>query len=60
MYHSLLLRRRFGVMLMQCFELRNLSRIEERFDLLVRAFEQRLHLRMFLVFGQTRVLVDRL
>jgi len=52
--------RRFVVMLMQLFELCNLSRIEERYDLLVCALDQRLHLLMFLIFAQAGVLVKRL
>ena len=49
----------FVVMLMQFFELRNLGRIEKRFDLLVCALHQRLHLLMFLIFAQAGILVDR-
>ena len=46
-------------MLMQRFELCNLLRGEERFDLRVCALHQRLYLLMFLLFGQARVLEDR-
>ena len=56
--HPLLLLR-FVVMLMQRFELCNLLRSEERFDLRVCALHQRLNLLMFLLFGQARVLEDR-
>jgi len=46
-------------MLMHLLELCNLSRIEKRFDLLVCALHQRLHLLMFLIFAQAGILVDR-
>ena len=56
---SLLLRCRFVVILMQRFELCNLSRSEKRFDLRVCALEHRLTLLMFLLFGQAGILEDR-
>ena len=45
-------------MLMHRLELCNLSRVEERFDLLVGALEQGLRLVMLLILGQARIVVN--